>query len=466
MTKKKTTRKKRTKKKRIAKRPQTLEREVEDLASSFPTWPWPLRPYQQDAVDAFDRGIKRQVLAWHRRAGKDVFCLSLARREARKRIGGYVHFFPKHVQARRALWQGIDPKQGRNFIDIAFGEYEAARNNTEMYLELYNGSTWQLLGSDNYDRVVGSNAVGVVFSEWALCNPKSWDFIRPIILENDGFAIFISTFRSRNHMWQMSQALADNPEWYVDIRGIDKTTDIHGNPILTEKHMEQERLSGMSEGMIQQEYYCNPEAISDGAIYGKETERLRGDVTRHDGFWNPSKPVYCVWNLDLPIFASCVYVQPGDRHTILATQTWEQLSLGEAIRNAEQQPWPITGHILGPDHRSFLAQFQDHSRHPQLLASDNHLEATTRTSDLLNTCLIDYKRCEPLLDSLSGYVRRERFDAQTATQQFAELPAISWHGRLVAALEIWAQWAYNSRQDGWSKNPDYSVQDRIARVTL
>lgn len=455
--------KKRTKKKRVSKRAPQLGM-PEQVNQT--TWPWPLRPYQQAAADAFDNGTKRMMLAWHRRAGKDVFCLSLARRETRKRIGGYVHFFPKHVQARRAIWQGIDPKKGTNFIDETFGPYEAARNNTEMFLELYNGSTWQLLGSDNYDRIVGSNAVGVCFSEWALCDPRSWDFIRPIILENDGYAIFISTFRGRNHMWQMTQNLRDHPDWYVDVRGIADTTDIDGKPILTPADMDSERQSGMSEALIQQEYYCNPEAVMDGAIYGRETERLRGDVARHEAYWNPNKPVYAVWNLDLPIFASCIYVQPGKPSSILGASTWQQTNLGEAIRNSEQQAFPIQKHILGPDHRHLVAQFSDLCRHPEVLSRDNHLEATTRTGDLLNTCVIDYKRCEPLLDSLSGYVRRERFNAQTADLQFSDMPAISWHGQLVAALEIWAQWDYYSQGNQWASQPDYTTQDRIARTIL
>lgn len=406
------------------------------------------------------------MLAWHRRAGKDIFCLSLARHEAQRRIGGYVHFFPKHVQARRAIFQGIDPKKGTNFINEAFGDLEAFRNNTEMFLELYNGSTWQLLGSDNYDRIVGSNAVGVVFSEWALCDPRSWDFIRPIILENDGFAIFISTFRGRNHMWQMTQTLQGHPDWYVDIRGIDRTVDYQGKPILTEKDMDSERDSGMSEALIQQEYYCNPEAVSDGAIYGRETEALRGNATRHHAFWHPRKPVYCVWNFDLPIFASCIYVQPGERAAILGAQTWKMTNFGEALRNAEQQPFPIQTHLLGPDHRQYIAQFQEMGRHPALLPVENHLEATTRTSDLLLTCDIDYKRCEPLLDSLSGYVRRERFNAQTADLQFAEDAAVSWHSQLVYCLEIYAQFAHHLGDSQWASDPDYTIQDRIARTIL
>ena len=179
----------------------------EPLYHPKPDWPWPIRPYQQDAYDAFQAGRRRQLLVWHRRAGKDIYAMSLARIESQQRIGAYVHFFPYHTQARRAIWNGVDPRLGVKFIDHAFGDLTVATNKTDMLLDFKNGSTWQMLGSDNYDRVIGSNIVGVVFSEWALCDPRAWDYIRPILRENAGWAVFITTFRGRNHAWRMAQSV-------------------------------------------------------------------------------------------------------------------------------------------------------------------------------------------------------------------------------------------------------------------
>lgn len=463
------TKKKRKKKKRIVKaEPGKTLREVraEHAYNTEDSWPWPLRPYQQKSYDKLLAGIRRQILIWHRRAGKDVHCLSIARNQSRLRIGGYVHFFPKHVQAKRAIWQGIDPKKGQRFIEIAFGDMIADVNNTDMFLEMYNGSTWQLLGSDNYDRVVGSNAVCVVFSEWALCDPRAWDFIRPIILENDGIAIFITTYRGRNHAWQMANQLRDNPEWYVDIRSIEQTTDIDGNRILTDEDMQRERDSGMSEALLQQEYYCNPEAIAEGAIYGKQVERLRREKHRQLAAWNPAKPVYAVWNFDLPIFASCLMIQPGTPPQILDAQTWHFLTLGEAFSRANQHRWPIHNHLIDMKHQPMMQQMADLDVHPAVLTHRNVLTVTTNTSNFLEQCSIDGARCDTLLDSLSGYVRREHFNAQVADMQYAENPAVSWYQQMAFALETWAAWEYHSQGGEWSPAPDYSVQDRIAKTIL
>ncbi len=478
-TAKKTTRKKSTKKKakkrvvvrkkKVAKKTATKPSRItrgraadpEQSLRIPPQWPWPLRPYQQDAYDAFERGLQRQLLIWHRRAGKDVFSMSLAAHEARRRVGTYFHFLPTHAQAKRALWNGIDPHRGQRFIDIAFGDLEVGRNNTEMLIELHNGAHWQLLGSDNYNRIVGSNAVGVVFSEWALCDPRAWDFIRPIIRENGGWAVFITTYRSRNHAWQMVQNLRNNPEWFVDVRGVDQTVDINGNRILTDADIQAERDSGMSEALVQQEYYCNPQAQSDGAIYGAAVDAIRQDDQRQRAYWMPDRPVYCVWNFDLPVFAACSFIQPGtevDRPRILCSTIYEWCSLPEAMSKAKDKPYPIQAHIIHDSQRHMVDPFFKLGMSPEVVVSRNEQAVTDLTNDWLMQALVDGKDAELMLDALAGYVRRQRFDKQAADLQFADDPVMSWHWRLAHTVETFAIADYTTA-DEWSSPPDYSDLD-------
>jgi len=256
------------KKKRVTKKKATRGRKIEPMRNlEAPPF---LRDYQQAVLDRLNNGIKRQLLIWHRRAGKDVTSLEVAGQQLQKRIGSYWHMFPKHAQARRALWTGIDAHSGEPFIDRAFGHRGVKKvYQTDMMLEFECGSTWQLLGSDNYDRHVGSNPCGVVFSEWALCDPRAWDYIRPILTENDGWAIFITTFRGRNHAYQMSRQLANNPHWHVEILTVDDTKRHDGSPVVTREDIEIERAAGMPEWLIRQEFYCDPSAPRSGSIYGR-----------------------------------------------------------------------------------------------------------------------------------------------------------------------------------------------------
>lgn len=453
-------------KKKIESGKSLREIRAEELQGSQ-HWPWPLRGYQQNVQDAFDAGKDRFCLNWHRRAGKDIFGISFAANQMRHRVGNYVHFFPKQVQAKRAIWNGVDPRRGARFVDIAFGDIEADRNNTDLIVEAFNGATWQMLGSDNYDRVVGANIVGVVFSEWALCDPRAWDYIRPMLLENNGWAMFITTFRGRNHAWQMAQKMAGQENWYVDLLDVTQTFDLDGHRIMDDAKIQRERDEGMSEAMINQEYFMNPDATSDGAIYGSEVEAIHNDFSRKRARRNASAPVYCFWNLDLPIHASCILAQAGDFRTggrprILSAHTWKGTTLAEAMANAEQQPFRIQSHIIHHDQRHLAREFCDLQRAPELVRFGDRSPVTI-TSNLLQEVDVSID-CELLLDSLSGYVRRERFDAQVGDINFAPYVAPTWHEWLVRPLETFAKWEYDSHRRHTNKPADYSVQNLIGRT--
>lgn len=223
---------------------------------------WSPRPYQLPLLRALDGGKKRAVAVWHRRAGKDQASINHTARMALQTKGVYWHMLPTAAQARKAVWDGID-KDGRRIIDQAFPpEIRVATRSNDMQIELVNGSIWQIVGSDNYDRLVGANPRGVVFSEYSLADPKAWNYIRPILAENGGWAIFIYTPRGKNHgydLWKMAQGDAD---WFC------QTLTIRDTGVIADEYITKERSSGMSEAMIQQEYYCSFEAALEGAYYG------------------------------------------------------------------------------------------------------------------------------------------------------------------------------------------------------
>jgi hypothetical protein len=103
---------------------------------------------------------------------------------------------PEFAQGRKAIWTAINAHTGRRRIDEAFPhELRASTSDNEMFIRFLNGSTFQVVGSDQYDRQVGSSVAGVVFSEWALANPSAWAYLRPILEENNGWALFVTTPR-------------------------------------------------------------------------------------------------------------------------------------------------------------------------------------------------------------------------------------------------------------------------------
>lgn len=249
------------------------------------------RDYQLPALEAFDEGYKRAIWVWHRRSGKDKTSFgAVVPKKAFQRVGTYFYILPTYSQAKKVIWDGID-KDGFRFIDHIPQEIIKSRNETDMQIELINGSVIQLIGADNIDRVVGTNPVGVVFSEYSLMKPNVWEFIRPILAENGGWALFIFTPRGMNHAWKLLQVALANPvEWFVSVLGVEDTKAI------PKEVLEQERKE-MPQVLYDQEYnvkfiegasavFKGVDAIVDDSfeINKNHTYRLGVDLAKANDF--------------------------------------------------------------------------------------------------------------------------------------------------------------------------------------
>jgi hypothetical protein len=136
------------------------------------------RPYQNDLMSYFDHGGLRAACVWHRRSGKDMTMLHQAAKMAMQRVGGYYHMLPEFSQARKVIWDAIDI-DGNRMIDQAFPhEIRADTHIADMKITFHGGSYWQLVGSDRYDALMGTNPVGVTFSEYSIADPTAWDYIQ------------------------------------------------------------------------------------------------------------------------------------------------------------------------------------------------------------------------------------------------------------------------------------------------
>lgn len=254
---------------------------------------WEPRFYQLPTLNALDNGILRVANVWHRRAGKDSCALNYTAKAAHTRVGVYWHLLPTQKQAREVVWTNID-KQGRRMIDQAFPKELRKRTlEDEMMIEFKNGSIWKLRGADNFDSNVGANPAGIVFSEYAITDPRAWDYMQPILLENGGWAWFISTPRGKNHWYKMYQNALKDPLWYADFWAADRTG------ILTAEQIDQVRRTGMSEQRIQQEFYCSFEVENEGSIFGNQMVQAEKEGRITSVPYNASYPVETAWDFGL-----------------------------------------------------------------------------------------------------------------------------------------------------------------------
>lgn len=277
---------------------------------------WDPRPYQVDLWEALLGGAKRADVVAHRRWGKDEVALHWAAAAAWKRPGGYWHMLPEAAQGRKVIWDAVNPHTGKRRIEEAFpAEMKPTFNESEMRVVLGNGSTWQVLGSDNYDRLMGASAAGVVMSEWSLARPEAWAQIRPILLENDGWALFLWTPRGRNHAARAFESRRADPEWFC-LKSPATETDV-----FTPEQLEREKreliaeLGSTEEGEARfaSEYMVDFDAAAPGTYYASllaEAERA-GRVGRVPA--DPSLRVDTAWDLGIDDYTAVWFFQQAGR---------------------------------------------------------------------------------------------------------------------------------------------------------
>lgn len=257
---------------------------------------WYQRPFHEYLVNT--PGARAIEIA-HRRWGKDEVVLTATSELAHRRIGSYWHCLPEYNQGRKAIWTAINANTGKRRIDEAFPpEIRDNTNDTEMFIRLKCGSTWQVIGSDRYDATVGAGPVGIAYSEWALANPSAWAYHRPMLEENGGWAAFITTPRGRNHAKSMYDMAKNNPRWFAEISNVHDTGALSAESI-DESIKEYVALYGEDVGRAQfeQEYECSFNAAILGAFYAREMMAVRKSERIKEVEATPGRQVHTAWDI-------------------------------------------------------------------------------------------------------------------------------------------------------------------------
>ena len=312
---------------------------------------WHPRLYQNELWDYLCEGGRRADVVAHRRWGKDEVALNWAAASATTTQGNYWHLLPEQAQGRKAIWDAVNPHTGRRRIDEAFPrEVRFKRWDSEMKLELGNGSTWQVLGSDNYNALMGSSPAGVVFSEWSLSRPEAWSYIRPILAENGGWALFLWTPRGRNHATRAFESRRRRPgEWFT-LKSPASETDVFAAEQLDREKAELVAELGSEEegeARFASEYLVDFDAASPGAYYAGllgEAERA-GRIGRvpHD----PALKVDTAWDLGIDDYTAIWFFQQVGRE-VRAIDYFE--TTGEGLHAIVQRAMAGKPYVYGTHH--------------------------------------------------------------------------------------------------------------------
>jgi len=198
-----------------------------------------------------------------------------------ERVGSYWIIYPTQTQARRSIWFGMTG-DGTPYLDAIPHELRTQVNNTEMRIHLCNGSTISFVSASDVDQLVGGNPIGVIFSEYSLPGTnmdKAWDLVRPILAaaDNDGWAIMIYTPRGRNWGWTLFNAAEQSERWFTQRLSVDDTRRADGSPVISPEAIEDERIAGMDESLIQQEFYVDWDVALSGAYYAEDLKKAEAE---------------------------------------------------------------------------------------------------------------------------------------------------------------------------------------------
>src|SRR5690348_10801527 len=305
------------------------------------------REYQIPIMDAIlNKGYKRVLCILPRRAGKDVCAFNIMIRAALKKVGVYYYIFPTYSQAKKVIWTSIT-NTGERFLEYIPQEIIKSTNSQEMTIHPTTGSLIQSVGSDNVDALVGTNPQGVVFSEYAIQDPRAYQFLRPILVANDGWCLFVSTPRGKNRLITLYGIARTNPEWYCLKLSVDQTNHI---PL---EFIEKERAEGlMSDDLIQQEYYVSFDMGVEGAYYTKYLDRMRLRGQIGDVPWEPAHEVHTCFDIGVSDSTTILFVQIiGQTVRIIDSYENSKVGLEHYVKVVKQKPYDYGKHIAPHDIR-------------------------------------------------------------------------------------------------------------------
>jgi phage terminase large subunit len=430
---------------------------------------WRPRVYQQPLWNYLEDGGKRACCVWHRRGGKDITCLNFLATRSMQRVGSYWHVLPTYAQGRKNVWENFD-KTGRAFLDYFPPELIIRKRDDEMKIWLRHptnqdkqGSTVQIIGADKPDLLVGPNPIGVILSEYSVQNPAFWDFVRPILAENGGWAVFIFTPRGRNHGYRLLERSKKNPNWFWQVLTVD---DTHAIPL---EAIEDDRQSGMSEEMIRQEYYCDFNIALIGSYYGSHMAAARNEGRIGLVPWEPSIPVDTGWDLG-SANSTCIWFkqQVGAQRRVIDFYKNSGKDLAHYAKILHEKPYVYGKNYL--PHDVEVKEMNAKQNRKEILRSlgikvtvvprsakiDDDIEVV---KNYLRTCWFDEEKTgDQGIPGLLEYVKKESGELGKDGEVFySDEPLHNWASDVADAFRTLAM---GDRQGKYARTPDPERRNR------
>ncbi len=355
----------------------------------------------------------------HRRAGKTVACINDLLRAALTSPHSrslYAYIAPTYAQAKATAFDYLVE------ACAPLMPFKAKINQSELKVDLPNGSTVRLFGADNYHALRGLRLDRVVLDEYADFDPRAWTtVIRPALSDRRGAATFIGTPRGHNGFFDVYRDALRNPdEWYtatlkaselVPINDLDP--EAKSQNLLTSDELDLQKRQ-MSEEWYAQEFECDFEAANPGAYYGKQMAEARKSGRIGAYPWFPDRQVYTAWDIGGDRDATAIWFAQLQGKAVYLIDYIEATGSDSApyAKQVLERPYSYAQHFLphdaGPNRtgidRNYTDFLRDHGlKGITLLPAGIREHGINTTRLLLPRCSFDTVKCGLGIEALTMY---------------------------------------------------------------
>jgi phage terminase large subunit len=233
-----------------------------------------------------------------RRWGKTYLSIRELAKHARWPNKKLFYVAPSYRMAKQIVWDKLKYK----LLDMNWVE---KINESDLSIQLVNGSKIFLRGADNYDSLRGVGLDFLVMDEFAMIDPKAWtEVLRPTLSDTGGHALFISTpMGQSNWAYELYQNKHKDPDNWESWQ----FTSLSGGRIPAEE-IEQAR-SDLDEKSFRQEYEASFESYAGRIYYSfdRDLNVVDGAVTEED-----LRTIFVGGDFNISPMSSVIAIRRGD----------------------------------------------------------------------------------------------------------------------------------------------------------
>lgn len=356
-----------------------------------------------------------------------------------------LYCLPTFAAGRRIIFDAI-ASDGTRFLDYIPKHEIAAINTQQMKITFRNQAVLSIVGADDVDRsIIGTNPYMMIFSEFALMKNGEhvYSMVRPIIANNGGKIIVLSTPRGKNSLFHLYNAALKLPEWWVIRRG---TTGPDGTNHIDEDALAREKAE-MDPALYAQEYETSFDKGVSGQIYGTMLEQMKLDNRITYVPWLPDTLVNVVFDIGVNDSTAMLWYQVTDNGNsvrIIDAYSNHGLGMDHYISMIQSKPYRYGSYFAPHDLKvrewagGAIPRFEVASQ----LGIDFTVLPQFPLQDGINTVWmnanrlwIDQSKCKGLVSALENYYREWNEEHQV----YGDKPVKNWSSHYADALRYLCQ---------------------------